>query len=175
MPGNATPLPGNPRYIGYPLTGKKHSPLIPKAAFEKILAKDPDYQRMVKLEMDIADAVMAVSAENKVFKREINQLYRKVVTNDRKVWGNVRQKAAFAHARRSCALRIYRHALADALTRGGEWKNSYDTQDDEGGLNLTDDYQKDINRDLAALNEPDGPDETDENFEGGIEGMEGDE
>ena len=144
MGSNAdAPLSGDFRYIGYPLHGKKHSSLLSKMEFKKVLEKSEDYQAIVRTELRAANRVSEAHLANRKTKSQIAKLWRSVLANDRKVWGIVRQKAMHAHQRRQVALRLYRHILAEKLETDSEWKRQYD-REDEGADRLMDDYRRDL-------------------------------
>lgn len=149
------------KYLGYPLEGKKHSPALPKGDFEVVLEKDPDYQRLSDMELRIADQVKEMGIENKAMKAEIERLWKSIVENDKKSWGKIRQKASYAHSRRTMSLRIYRNTLSKRLSQAGSWSNTHDVNDDPGSIALTGEYQADF--------EPDDKIPNDLNLEGMVD------
>jgi hypothetical protein len=137
------PFRGKMPRIGYPLHGKKHSPLLQKEEFKKILEGSKEYQQVVEREKGIGVKVSVLHKANRELKAMIAASWKKVVANDRRVWGQARLKALNAHHRRSIALRLYRNELAERLNRESPtFKGQYDR--DEATEDMVADYAKEI-------------------------------
>lgn len=154
--------------IGYPLHGKKHSSLLGKEEFAKILEKDKDYQHIVDLERKITEVVSAAHKRNREIKARIAALWRQVIQNDKKVWGQARIKQLRYHQRRTVALRIYRHELARRLSADSQsgWVQQYD-KSEEITEEVASSYEKELeglrvdelmaqNNDYGGLGDDDG-------------------